>query len=141
MGNTLDSDDGFLVAYYVEYSILGVLFENDAATGAPRPVSRCFGTHDFANAKQETNAWLRFGSAYKKCCSELLQIEEGSLYPALQRMLKVGWLESEMGISARNRPVRIFKLTKAGAKHLAQELASFERMFAGINRVLAIASS
>jgi transcriptional regulator len=77
----------------------------------------------------------------KGVSAELLQIEEGSLYPALQRMLKVGWLEGEMGISARNRPVRIFKLTKAGAKHLAQELASFERMFAGINRVLAIASS
>ena len=77
----------------------------------------------------------------KSVSAELLQIEEGSLYPALQRMLKAGWLEGEMGISDRNRPVRIFKLTKAGAKHLAQELASFERMFAGINRVLAIASS
>jgi PadR family transcriptional regulator, regulatory protein PadR len=77
----------------------------------------------------------------KSVSAELLQIEEGSLYPALQRMLKVGWLEGEMGISAQNRPVRIFKLTKAGAKHLAQELASFERMFAGINRVLATASS
>ena len=77
----------------------------------------------------------------KSVSAELLQIEEGSLYPALQRMLKVGGLEAEIGISARNRPVRIFKLTKAGSKHLAQELASFERMFAGINRVLAIASS
>jgi transcriptional regulator len=77
----------------------------------------------------------------KSISAELLQIEEGSLYPALQRMLKVGWLEGEMGLSARNRPVRIFKLTKAGAKHLAQELTSFERMFAGINRVLAIAGS
>ena len=53
----------------------------------------------------------------KGVSAELLQIEEGSLCPALQRMLKVGWLEGEMGISARNRPVRIFKLTKAGAKH------------------------
>lgn len=77
----------------------------------------------------------------KSVSAELLQIEEGSLYPALQRMLKVGRLEAEIGISARNRPVRIFKLTKAGAKHLAQELAGFERMFAGINLVLAIASS
>jgi PadR family transcriptional regulator, regulatory protein PadR len=73
--------------------------------------------------------------------AELLQIEEGSLYPVLQRMLKVGWLEGEIGVPARNRPVRILKLTKAGAKHLAQERASLERMFAGINRVLAIASS
>jgi hypothetical protein len=55
------------VAHYFKYSILGVLFENDAAAGTPRPVSRRFGTNDSANAKQETNAWLRSRSAYKKC--------------------------------------------------------------------------
>lgn len=68
-----------------------------------------------------------------------LQIEEGSLYPALQRMLKAGWLESEMGLSPRNRPVRVFKLTEAGTKRLEEEISSFEKMFAGISRVLAIA--
>jgi PadR family transcriptional regulator PadR len=60
-------------------------------------------------------------------------------YPALQRMLKAGWLETEMGLSARNRPVRIFKVTEAGRKHLEQELASVEKMFAGVTRVLALA--
>ena len=65
------------------------------------------------------------------------QIEEGSLYPALQRMLRAGWLESDMGISARNQPVRIFKLTPLGRKHLQQELSSFEKQIAGINRLLA----
>jgi PadR family transcriptional regulator, regulatory protein PadR len=63
------------------------------------------------------------------------------LYPALQRMLKTGWLKSEMGLSARNRPVRIFKLTAAGRKHLEEERSSFEKMFAGISRVLAVAQS
>lgn len=77
----------------------------------------------------------------KTISDDLLQIEEGSLYPALQRMLKAGWLESEMGLSARNRPVRIFKVTQAGAKHLEEEISSFEKMFAGITRVLAIAQS
>jgi transcriptional regulator len=77
----------------------------------------------------------------KDVSDDLLQIEEGSLYPALQRMLKVGWLQSEMGLSARNRPVRIFKLTKAGRKHLEEERSSFEKMFAGITRVLAVAQS
>jgi transcriptional regulator len=72
---------------------------------------------------------------------DLLQIEEGSLYPALQRMLKAGWLESEMGLSARSRPVRIFKLTQAGRKHLEQEISSVEQMFAGVSRVLALARS
>ena len=70
---------------------------------------------------------------------DYLQIDEGSLYPALQRMLKTGWLETEMGLSARKRPVRIFKVTKAGRKHLEQELASVKKMFAGFNRVLALA--
>jgi transcriptional regulator len=74
----------------------------------------------------------------KAVSDELLQIEEGSLYPALQRMLKAGWLESEMGMSARNRPVRIYKVTAAGARRLESEISSFERMFAGINRVLAV---
>jgi PadR family transcriptional regulator, regulatory protein PadR len=69
---------------------------------------------------------------------DLLQIEEGSLYPALQRMLKEGWLKSEEGISAKGRPTRIYRLTPAGRRRLEQELASFEAMFAGIARVLAV---
>ena len=70
---------------------------------------------------------------------DLLSIEEGSLYPALQRMLKAGWLQSEMGTSARNRPVRLYRLSAAGRKRLEQERASFEKMFTGIHRVLAAA--
>jgi PadR family transcriptional regulator PadR len=77
----------------------------------------------------------------KAVSDDLLHIEEGSLYPALQRMLKAGWLKSEMGLSARNRPVRVFKLTTAGRKRLEEERSSFEKMFAGINRVLAVAQS
>jgi PadR family transcriptional regulator PadR len=69
----------------------------------------------------------------------LLQIEEGSLYPALQRMLKEGLLESETGTSAKGRPTRIYRLTDAGIRHLEREVTSFETMFAGITRVLAVA--
>ncbi|HEY9136653.1 MAG TPA: PadR family transcriptional regulator [Terriglobus sp.] len=69
---------------------------------------------------------------------DLLQVEEGSLYPALQRMLREGWLEAEEGISAKGRPTRIYRLTKSGVKRLEQEKASFETMFAGITRVLAV---
>src|ERR1700679_2757948 len=68
----------------------------------------------------------------------LLQIEEGSLYPALQRMLKEGLLESETGISAKGRPTRIYRLTDAGVRHLEREVSSFEKMFAGITRVLSV---
>lgn len=77
----------------------------------------------------------------KAVSDDLLQIEEGSLYPALQRMLKAGWLKSEMGTSSAGRPVRIFKLTRGGRKRLEEELSSFEKMFAGITRVLSVAQS
>ncbi len=77
----------------------------------------------------------------KQVSDDLLQVEEGSLYPALQRMLKTGWLESEMGVSEKGRPVRIFRVTAAGTEHLEKEISSFEQMFAGISRVLAAAGS
>lgn len=75
----------------------------------------------------------------KQVSDNLLQVEEGSLYPALQRMLREGWLEAEAGVSTKGRPTRIYRLTEAGGRHLEEEVASFERMFAGITRVLAVA--
>lgn len=73
----------------------------------------------------------------KRTSNDLLQIEEGSLYPALQRLLKEGLLKAEWGVSSTNRRVRTYKLTPAGAKHLEREVSSFERMLEGISRVLA----
>lgn len=67
---------------------------------------------------------------------DLLQVEEGSLYPALQRMLREGWLDVETGVSAKGRPTRIYRPTPAGLRHLEAEVASVERMFTGISRVL-----
>src|SRR5579872_242369 len=75
----------------------------------------------------------------KQVSDDLLQIEEGSLYPALQRLLREGLLESEAGISAKGRPTRIYRLTNAGLRHLEREVSSFETMFTGITRVLAVA--
>jgi PadR family transcriptional regulator PadR len=71
----------------------------------------------------------------------LLEVEEGSLYPALQRLLREGLLESEAGTSAKGRPTRIYSLTDAGVQHLEKEVVSFEKMFAGITRVLAVAKA
>ncbi len=73
----------------------------------------------------------------KQVSDDLLQVEEGSLYPALQRMLKEGWLEAQAGTSAKGRPTRIYRLTDAGMRHLESEVVSFERMFTGFTRVLA----
>jgi transcriptional regulator len=77
----------------------------------------------------------------KQVSGDLLQVEEGSLYPALQRLLREGLLDSEAGTSAKGRPTRIYRVTDAGLRHLEQEVSSFEKMFAGITRVLAVAKT
>src|SRR5215470_15769673 len=77
----------------------------------------------------------------KQKSDDLLVIEDGSFYPALQRMLRAGWLSAEWGLSARNRRVRIYTLTAEGRKQLAREVSSFERMLAGIPRVMRLTES
>jgi transcriptional regulator len=72
----------------------------------------------------------------KERSGDLLQVEEGSLYPALQRLLKDKAVAAEWGLSARNRKVRIYKITPAGRKQLERETSSFEQMLEGIARVM-----
>jgi transcriptional regulator len=72
----------------------------------------------------------------RRTSNELLQVEEGSLYPALQRMLKAGLVKARWDMSATGRRVRTYELTPRGAKHLDQEISKFERMLAGIKLVL-----
>jgi PadR family transcriptional regulator PadR len=67
---------------------------------------------------------------------DLLKIEEGSLYPALQRLLREGWVAAEWGMSGRNRRVRTYRVTPAGRKQLEREVSSFETALLGISRVL-----
>jgi PadR family transcriptional regulator PadR len=67
---------------------------------------------------------------------EVLQVEEGSLYPALQRMLIKGWVEAEWGQSENNRRARFYHLTPAGKKQLTAEISEFERVMAAIGRVI-----
>ncbi|HMF64283.1 MAG TPA: PadR family transcriptional regulator [Edaphobacter sp.] len=73
--------------------------------------------------------------------NELLQVEEGSLYPALQRLLKDGLVKAEWEISASNRRVRTYRTTAAGVKHLEREISSFERMMEGVTLVLSPAKT
>lgn len=68
--------------------------------------------------------------------SEVLQIEEGALYPALQKILLNAWADSEWGISETNRKVRFYKLTPAGHRHLESELSEYERVHTAIRSVL-----
>src|SRR5215217_4777711 len=77
----------------------------------------------------------------KRTSDDLLQIEEGSLYPALQRMLKSGWVSAEWGVSSTNRRIRIYRITQAGGKQLKQQVSSFDRMLKGISRVMRTSES
>ena len=72
----------------------------------------------------------------QRSSEDLLQVEEGSLYPALQRMLRARWVAAEWGLSASNRRVRIYRIRAAGRKQLEREVSSFERMLEGIARVM-----
>src|SRR5215467_3281170 len=69
--------------------------------------------------------------------NDVLQVEEGSLYPALQRMLLKGWVRAEWGISETNRKVRFYSMTGAGRKQLQSEMNDFDRVMQGIAAVLA----
>jgi transcriptional regulator len=68
--------------------------------------------------------------------NSLLQVEEGSLYPALQRLLKAKLVKAEWELSSTNRRVRTYQITAAGLRRLEQQISSFERMFEGISLVL-----
>ena len=67
---------------------------------------------------------------------EVLGAEEGSLYPALQRMLMEGWVTGEWGVSETKRRVRFYSLTKDGLKQLKQEIAEYEQVSAAIQGIL-----
>ena len=72
----------------------------------------------------------------KESSEEALEIEEGSLYPALNRMLVKGWLTAEWGISENNRKARFYKLTEDGRKQLQREASQFDRLIRAIQLVM-----
>jgi PadR family transcriptional regulator PadR len=72
----------------------------------------------------------------KRLSENFLTVEEGSLYPALQRLLLQGWVKAEWRKTDTNRRARFYSLTPAGRKQLGLELSQFEQMIAAIGRVL-----
>jgi transcriptional regulator len=72
----------------------------------------------------------------KQISGDVLQVEEGSLYPALQRLAIKGWVKAEWGQSDNNRRARFYKLTPDGRKQLKEEVANFERTLDAILSVL-----
>jgi PadR family transcriptional regulator PadR len=72
----------------------------------------------------------------KRISRDVLRVEEGSLYPALQRLMVKGWVKTEWGQSENNRRARYYHLTPSGRKQLAREVADFERVLEAIMRVI-----
>lgn len=75
-------------------------------------------------------------SSIQQLSQEVLRVEEGSLYPALQRMLLKGWVVAKWGVTAGNRRARYYRLTTAGRRQLDLELSQFERVIEAITRVI-----
>jgi len=68
---------------------------------------------------------------------DVLQVEEGTLYPALQRMLIKGWVKAEWRVTENKRRARYYSLTRAGRKQLAAEVQQFDTVMAAVRRVIA----
>jgi PadR family transcriptional regulator PadR len=75
-------------------------------------------------------------NSIQRISNDVLQVEEGSLYPALQRMLIKGWVTGKWGTTAGNRRARYYQLTAAGRKQLDIEMSRFERVIGAITRVI-----
>jgi PadR family transcriptional regulator, regulatory protein PadR len=78
----------------------------------------------------------QIASSIQRISDDVLQVEEGSLYPALQRMLVKGWVTAEWGATPENRRARYYQLTVAGRKQLETEVSQFERVIHAIHRVI-----
>jgi transcriptional regulator len=76
----------------------------------------------------------------QRVSSELLRVEEGSLYPALHRMEQDGWVRAEWGMTEKNRQARFYSLTAEGRRQLAREEESWARLTQGVERVLRYAT-
>ena len=72
----------------------------------------------------------------RQVSDDVLQVEEGSLYPALQRLQLKGWVSSEWALTENNRRARYYRLTPLGRKQLAAETANFDRLVGAIARVM-----
>ncbi len=72
----------------------------------------------------------------KECSAEVLDVEEGSLYPALNRMLLKGWLHAEWGTSETNRKARFYRLTDEGRRQLRAETRDFNTLVSAIQMVM-----
>jgi transcriptional regulator len=100
------------------------------------------GTLDMMVLKTLTRGTLHgyaIAQSLKQFSEDVLEVEEGSLYPALQRLELNGWVDAEWGVSSNNRRARFYRLTPTGRKALASETARYRRMTGAIARVMGMA--
>lgn len=79
---------------------------------------------------------FEIAEAIEQHSDDVLTVEEGSLYPALQRLLAKGWIEGEWSTTASNRRARYYRMTRAGRRRLEIELSQFHRITGALVRVL-----
>lgn len=72
----------------------------------------------------------------RQTSGEVLEVQQGSLYPAVHRLERQGWIRSSWGVSDNNRRAKFYELTAAGRRRLAEETESWERLSAAVGRVL-----
>jgi PadR family transcriptional regulator, regulatory protein PadR len=104
-----------------------------------QPTDRLQGTLDLLVLRVlrqgSTHGW-GVAQQIQQISRDVLQVNQGSLYPALRRLEERGWIEAEWGTSDNNRRARFYKLTAAGRRQLAQETASWEEFVMAVTRVL-----
>lgn len=74
--------------------------------------------------------------AIERASEDVLQVEQGSLYPALHRLIKRGWITAEAGVSENNRKAKFYRLTAAGKRQLRVETGKWDKLVAAISRIL-----
>ena len=82
---------------------------------------------------------FEIAEAIERASTDILRVEEGSLYPALQRMLVKGWIAGEWNRTDENRRARYYRLTAAGRRELGRQVEAYERVTGAIARVLRMA--
>jgi PadR family transcriptional regulator PadR len=92
-----------------------------------------------ALARRSERHGFEIADAIERASTDVLRVEEGSLYPALQRMLVKGWITGEWKRTDENRRARYYRLTGAGRRELGRQVEAYERVTGAIARVLRMA--